>query len=61
MDGYIVLYGNEFGFNIDDEVKFVSLEEAEELYSQYLEEYGCAVMYEFTGYSLLLKKSDCEF
>lgn len=61
MDGYIVLTGNEFGINIEEEVEFISYEEAEKLYETYLEEYGCAVMYEFTGFSIILKKKKYNF
>jgi len=61
MDGYLVFTGNEFGLTLDNEVEFIPLEEAEELYNKYLEEHGCAMMYEFTGYSILFKKSDENF
>ncbi len=33
MDGYLVLTGNEYGVTPEDEFEFVSLEEAQELYS----------------------------
>ena len=58
MEGYLVFGGNEFGLYLDDEMEFISLEEAEELYSKYLDEYDQVAMYRFTGYSIIHVKSD---
>ena len=58
MDYYIVFTGNEFGLDIGrDEIEFIPLEDAEEVYEKYVDEHGCAAMYGFTGYSLVYIKS----
>jgi len=56
MDGYLVFKGNEFGLLLDKEHDFISLEEAEEKFEEFIENYDRASMYEFTGYSIILVK-----
>jgi len=63
MDGYLVFAGNEFvygskqiGFIMEGEETFLSLEEAEEIYEKFLKHHGMAVMYKFTGYSIIRVK-----
>lgn len=61
MEGYLVFTGNEYGLTIEDEIEFIPIEQAEELYKTYLESFGCAVMYTFTGYSITKVKENHNF
>lgn len=54
---YLVLTGNEYGVNILDNInlEFKNLQESEELYDEYIEEYNCAVMFELVKENEVLK------
>ncbi len=44
---YLVITGNEYGFDLGNmvDLKFINEEKAEEVYQEYLDDYGCAAMY----------------
>ena len=57
---YLVLTGNEFGLDMSD-TKFLNTSEAEDKYNEYIEEYGCASMYQVLGNKLELIKQENDF
>lgn len=60
MEKYLVMTGNEFGYDILD-LDFVGIEAAEQRFAEYMEEYECAVMYKVSEHGLELVKSESEF
>ena len=60
-DKYLVFTGNEFGMGMDNYHGFLSLEKAEEMYQEYLEEYECAAMYILKDDGIELVKNDYTF
>ena len=63
MDKYLVITGNEYGFDLSDviDLNFVDLEKAEETYTNYIEEYGCAAIYKVLDNKLELVKIEQNF
>lgn len=60
---YLVLTGNEYGVDIlnNTDLKFISIEDAETRFQEYVEEYGCAAMFKVEEDGLKLIKDECNF
>lgn len=58
---YFAITGNEFGVHLDESIRFVTLEEAEMDYRNYLAEYDCALLYELRDEQLIRIKGEAEF
>ena len=61
MKKYLVVTGNEQGLELDDTVDFKELDEAEKMFSEYLDEYGCAAIYEVLPDKIVLFKKKHNF
>lgn len=61
MKKYLVVKGNEQGVELNDVEDFKDLNEAEDLFSKYLDEYGCAAMYEVLPDKIVLFKKKHNF
>ena len=64
MEKYLVLTGNEYGFDLLNMVDLNFIEdelEANETYDSYLEEYGCAAMFLVKQSGLKVIKSEHNF
>ncbi len=60
MEKYLVITGNEFGYDLLD-LDFVDIETAEQRFAEYMEEYECAVMYKVSEHGLEVVKSESDF
>lgn len=60
---YLVITGNEYGYDLNNmtDLTFLPKDKAEEAYDKYLEESGCAAMYEVLPTGLKLVKQEAEF
>jgi hypothetical protein len=58
---FFALTGNEFGVHMDESIPLVSREQAEEDYSRFLEDYGCASLHEVREGGIVRVKMEDEF
>jgi len=63
MEKYLILIGNEYGYDILNmvDLNFLDKESVESTYSDYLEEYGSAAMFLVTETKLELIKEENNF
>lgn len=63
MSKYLVITGNEYGFDLGNmvDLKFHEKEKAEDIYNEFIEEYDCAAMYKVNENGLELIKMDSFF
>lgn len=63
MDKYLVVTGDEYGFDLGNllDLNFNALDKAEEIYNECLEEYACAAMYKVNETGLELVKMESNF
>ena len=58
---YFALTGNEFGVHLEESTRLVSLSEAQEIYDQYVENYGCASLFKVEDGCITRVKEETEF
>jgi len=63
MDKYLVVTGDEYGFDLGNllDLNFNALDKAEEIYNECLEEYACVAMYKVNETGLELVKMESNF
>ena len=57
---FLALTGNEFGVHLDECAKFLTREEAQEVYNRYVSEYGCASLHELKDGALVRIQMETE-
>jgi len=58
---FFALTGNEFGVHMDESVPLVSRAQAEEDYTRFVNEYGCASLHEVQERSIVRIKMEADF
>lgn len=60
QENFLVFYGNKFGVAFNDQ-DFLSVEEANKKYNEYLDEYGCAMLVKVNSKGIKIIKSEENF